>query len=201
VLERTTTAGVAGRSLVDLLFAIALMAIIASTAMASFAAGTTRLRSDAAARHVAQLLREARARAVRDAATVAVRVEGVGERSSLRAYRDGNGNGIRTTEIAAGTDPAAGAAWRMTDEFPGVTFRVPRDVPAIDDAGTIAAGSDPVRLGPADLVSFSPLGTSSSGTVYLAGRDGVPYGVRVLGATARIRILAFDAARDAWVER
>ena len=46
---------------------------------------------------------------------------------------------------------------------------------------------DALRIGGSELLSFSPTGTATSGTLYLAGRTGLQYAVRVLGATGRIR--------------
>jgi hypothetical protein len=48
------------------------------------------------------------------------------------------------------------------------------------------------------LFSFSPLGTSSSGTFYLTGKDGSRFAVRVLGATGRSRLLRYVPASDEW---
>ena len=49
-------------------------------------------------------------------------------------------------------------------------------------------------------MSFTPLGTASSGTLYLRGRDGSEYAVRVLGATGRTRVLRYEAITRTWVE-
>ena len=48
------------------------------------------------------------------------------------------------------------------------------------------------------LFSFTPLGTSSSGTFYLTGQDGSRFAVRVLGATGRARLLRYLPASDEW---
>ena len=50
------------------------------------------------------------------------------------------------------------------------------------------------------LFSFSPDGTATTGSVYLQSRDGSRFAVRVLGATARVRIERYVSARDTWVE-
>ena len=48
------------------------------------------------------------------------------------------------------------------------------------------------------LFSFTPLGTSSSGTFYLTARDGSRFAVRVLGATGRARLLHYVPASGEW---
>jgi hypothetical protein len=50
------------------------------------------------------------------------------------------------------------------------------------------------------LFSFTPTGTATSGSVYVNGRDGSRFAVRVLGVTARARVLRYIAARDIWIE-
>jgi hypothetical protein len=50
------------------------------------------------------------------------------------------------------------------------------------------------------LLSFTPTGTASSRTLYVRGRDGSQYAVRVLGATGRTRVLRYAPAIRAWVE-
>ena len=62
--------------------------------------------------------------------------------------------------------------------FTGVTFGIVEGVPDAD--GQPAAGSDGVRVGVSRLLTMNPDGTSSSGTVYVRGRDRSQYAVRVL---------------------
>ncbi len=48
------------------------------------------------------------------------------------------------------------------------------------------------------MVSFSPLGTATPGTFYLAG-EGLQGAVRVTGGTARVRLMVCRGRK--WVER
>jgi hypothetical protein len=48
-------------------------------------------------------------------------------------------------------------------------------------------GDDPIRFGRSDIVSFSPLGTATPGTFYLAGEE-IQGAVRV-SVGARVRLL------------
>ena len=57
---------------------------------------------------------------------------------------------------------------------------------------------DPIRFGSSDMLSFSPLGTATPGTFYLAG-DGAQAAVRV---SAEHRAGApLDLPRERWRER
>jgi hypothetical protein len=49
-------------------------------------------------------------------------------------------------------------------------------------------------------MSFTPSGTATSGTIYIRGRDGSQFAVRVLGATGRTRVLRYLPARKEWTD-
>jgi Tfp pilus assembly protein FimT len=165
--------GAAGVTLVELIFALALALVIASIAVPPVLAGVDRSRTRAAARFLAARMTLARAQAVARAATVALRFTADGQ--VLGTYVDGNGNGVRVRDIEAGRDPALEPPVRLGDLFPGVA------VAAVD-------------AGAAGILSFTAAGTSSSGTVYVRGRERMQSAVRVLGATGRVRVLRYDPA-------
>jgi hypothetical protein len=48
------------------------------------------------------------------------------------------------------------------------------------------------------MVTFTPLGTSSPGSVYIKGRRDAQYVVRVFGTTGKIRILRFNPRSGTW---
>ena len=73
--------------------------------------------------------------------------------------------------------------------FPGL--------PPVDPGGT-APGTDPIRLGAAYMASFSAVGTSSSGTVYIRSRRDAQYAVRIFGETGKTRMLKYDARTRLW---
>jgi hypothetical protein len=69
-----------------------------------------------------------------------------------------------------------------------------------DADGQPPGSSDGVRLGVSKILSMNPDGTSSSGTLYLHGRDHSQYAVRVLGTTGRVRVLRYDSVQGKWVD-
>ena len=109
---------------------------------------------------------------------------------AFRVHRDGNRNGVLTTDVRSGVDPPIDDRVRLYELFPGAAIGVTPSSPS----------SDPIRLGGGDILSFTPSGTASSGTIYISGRDGTQWAVRILGATARTRVLRYIPGRDAWVE-
>jgi Tfp pilus assembly protein FimT len=170
----------AGYTLAEALFVCVLVAIIGAMAVPISLAGVDRSRGWAGARYVAARLVRARALAVSRGAAVALHFEGDDSQTALSSFADGNRNGVSSREIAAGLDPRLDGPVRLSALFQGVVTDFAADAPR--------------------LFSFSPDGTSTTGTVYLASRDGTRFAVRVLGTTARVRIERYVATRNVWVE-
>lgn len=131
----------------------------------------------------------ARAHAVLRSSHVALRF--VEDRSgfTFQTFVDDNQNGVRSGDIAAAVDRALDRPTRLPDLFPGVDIAIRPEL-----------GPDPVRIGSSGLLSFTPLGTATPGTVYVRGRDGTQLAVRVLGATARARVLRYVPHTGEWIE-
>jgi hypothetical protein len=113
-----------------------------------------------------------------------------------RVLIDGNGNGVTSTDLAAGIDtPHSG--WTPVFREGAASLAVSREVPDADGSGTLSAGSAPLRFGVATRVSFTPRGTSTSGSIYVAGRGDRMYAIRLLGSTQRVRLLCLSSD-DTW---
>ena len=91
---------------------------------------------------------------------------------SFGVYVDGNGDGVRTPDITMSIDRPLGAVERLPDNFAGVDFGLLPGLPPVD-AGSPAPGTDPIKLGASNLLSYSATGTSSSGSLYIRGRQQV----------------------------
>jgi hypothetical protein len=102
---------------------------------------------------------------------------------------DGNGDGVRTVDIVQQIDRVIAPRVLLPDLFPGATIGLAPGTPA----------TSAVSLGGTRLLSFSPDGTATSGSVYVLGRDGTQWAVRVLGVTARARVLRFESSTNAWI--
>ncbi|MGQ0735077.1 MAG: GspH/FimT family pseudopilin [Acidobacteriota bacterium] len=189
-----------GTVAVDVLLASAIAATLLSLAVSAIHVSRDRRAARQAAQVVAGTLQRARLEALKRNTHVAIRF-GPADRQSFRAYLDGDGDGVLQRDIDAGVDPPSSAEVRMPHLIDGVAFRVLSDVPDLGGQGTIMAGTDPVRLGGSNLLSFSPLGGSTSGTLYLSSATGPQFCVRILGATGRIRVLWFDSWRRTWRDR
>lgn len=187
-----------GFTLVELLFTLAVASVLAGMSVPVSRAALDELQTAAAARHVAGLVLNARMDALKRARSVGFRFQPEGADYAFRTFVDGNGNGLRTTDIRSGTDAPIGATQRLGDNFAGVRFGLRAGLPDAD--GARATSTDGVRIGSARILATGPDGTATSGTLYVQGRR-AQYAVRVLGATARTRVLKFNAGTGTWSSR
>jgi len=178
--------------------ALATSVTMAALAVALVGSAIDEMRTASAARYVAGRIGSARIDAVRRARAVALRFEAVDGDYQYAPYEDGNGNGVRTTEVRAGIDRPLGPFERLGDKFPGVRFELAPDAPDAD--GDMSTGADGVRIGSAQLLTMSADGTATSGTLYVRGRKG-QYAIRVLGVTGRTRMLQYSAGNRTWLSR
>ena len=185
-----------GYSLVELVVVMGLVATVSAMAVPHSVAALDETRTAGAARYIAMRLQRARTEAIARSTNVGVKFTLVNGRYSYGVYVDGNGNGVRTAEIASGIDAELVAPERLADQFPSVDFGALPGLPAVDAGGT-PPGDDPVRLGASNLASFSAQATATSGSIYIRGQR-AQYVVRVYGDTARTRILRFDTRTRQW---
>jgi hypothetical protein len=189
-----------GYSVLELLICISLATLAVAAGTPTVLATREAVLSDGATDYVARTLHAARMEALKRRVSVAVRFEADGGDVVMATYVDGNGNGVRAADISSGDDPLVRPRWRLRDQFAGVGFGFEAGVPDVD-GGDTSSNPDPIRAGRSRMLSFSPTGTSSSGTVYLHGRGAHQLAVRVLGGTGRIRSYDFDFGSWKWVIR
>jgi Tfp pilus assembly protein FimT len=160
-------------------------------------------RDDARARsasdYLASLFHLARIEALKRHVNVALRFEADDSGVRYAMYADGNRNGVRSADIDGGIDRRIREGERVEQHCPGVTFAIDDHARSVD--GEAPGTVNPIQFGRSRMVSFSPLGTSSSGTIYLLGRGHRQFAVRVLGPTGRIRTLEYNFAANAWQPR
>ena len=189
-----------GYSLIEIVFVAGLSTTLAAMAVPQMLSGLDEYRAAGAARYIATRLQRTRTLAITRSAIVSMRFTSAGSSYSYAEYVDGNGNGVLAREILSGVDRAVGAPEQLSHQFTRVDFGTLPGLPPIDAGGT-APGSDPIRLGSANSASFSPLGSATPGTVYILGRGGAQYAVRIFGETGKTRLLKFDRQTRRWSSR
>lgn len=142
---------------------------------------------------------QARAYAISRNRNVGLKFRKNGDRYEWSLYADGNGNGVLTSEIASGVDRFLGLSlpWSRNDVFPAIMTgtRVP-------DPGSpgryLDRIDDPIRFNNSDICSFSPMGESTPGSVYLWDSHDRMAVLRVYGRTAKMRSLYYRRGERGW---
>jgi prepilin-type N-terminal cleavage/methylation domain-containing protein len=186
-----------GFSLLEVLVAISIMAIVAGAAIPLAHGSVDRSRTAAAAHYVAGRIALARFEAVKRSAFVAIRFVQTSEGYRLRAYVDGNANGVRSEDIASNIDRAITSEEKLDHHFQGVTFGIHPNVKPIDPGPPLDPG-DPIQIGASTLLSFSPNGSCTSGTLFIRGQRASQFAVRVLGVTGRSRVFEYEFENERW---
>jgi Tfp pilus assembly protein FimT len=180
---------------------LALVGLVAAVAVPALGDMRASALTAAGARHLAVTLHALRWKSVAQGRGHGLLFVEAGQGWVWYEVRDGNGNGLRTAEVRAGTDPTLAGPHRLEDVATGVSLGFPPGGPyprIPPGAGWISRRDDPVRIGNTDLLTFSPVGTASSGTLYVTdGRERL-YAVVLYGRTARIRVWRYSEARAQW---
>ena len=177
-----------GHSLAEVMLVLALFTTLAAVALPRIGMTVHEHRLRGAAFHLRGLLRQTRARAVAEARYVAVVFEEVEGDPVFLVYGDGNSNGIRRRDIQRGVEERLREPNRLSETFPGVRY------------GSLPIGADTpffpgLRIGRSKIVSFSPIGSSTTGTLFLSNQYGLVYAVVVFGSTGRVRIARYRGGR------
>jgi prepilin-type N-terminal cleavage/methylation domain-containing protein len=195
-MKNKTTPAAGGYSLLELLVALAIILVMGSVALPNIVGFRQESALVAAAQGFKAEFMRARSVAITRNTQTAIRFEKDSSGFTMYStYIDGNLNGVRSIEIAAGVDERIAGPFRLDAGQAGVEVGVLPDAPS-PDGGRL--GSEPIRFGSARMVSFSPIGTGTPGTFYLRSRGSMA-GVRVTGGSARVRIIILRGKR--WITR
>jgi Tfp pilus assembly protein FimT len=173
-----------GRGLLDLIVAVSLAVVLAAAAIPKAQSMVHESRLRGAAFYLRGLMRQVRANAAAKACYMGVVFDEVDGSPVFSIHADGNSNGIRRVDVDRGVDPMLRQPYRLSDTFPGVRY------------GSLPAGAtDPflrgLQIGRSHIVSFSPLGASTTGTLYLSNDYGLVYAVVLFGSTGRVRVARY----------
>lgn len=185
-----------GFTLIELLLAVTLSIVFLGIAIPIGGDALDDMRARGAARYLAGRIANCRLAAINRSTAIGLRFVAAAPDYQFGAFIDGNSNGVRTTDIQAGIDVAWGISRQLGSDFRGVHFGLElglRDVDGVSNTST-----DGVRIGTARILTVSPDGTATSGTLYVQGGR-AQYAVRVLGATGRTRVLKYERGSQSWV--
>ncbi len=113
---------------------------------------------------------------------------------------DGDGDGVRRSDISSGQDPVVGRVITFMaagGAGPGIL----RDEPVPDPSGRgYLEGDlgDPIRAGRGNIISFSSRGTATPSSVYFTDHVGRMMVLRIYGGTGRINRLSWRRGWARW---
>jgi prepilin-type N-terminal cleavage/methylation domain-containing protein len=177
-----------GHTLVEILVVIAIMLALAAVGTPMLKAYSEDAHLLGAGRQFRTAFRLARSAAARSNVQTAIRFEEEADGMYFSVYADTNYNGVLAAEIRRGVDRRLWGPHRLDAGAPGVRVGINPDTPAIPPDRGILDPSDPIRFGHSNMLSFSPLGTATPGTFYVAGQH-AQGAVRVTPGSARVRLL------------
>jgi type II secretory pathway pseudopilin PulG len=189
-----------GFTLAELVVSLSVLMLMTTLGVPLLMRASAGLRLQLAAAEVAGVLGRARMAAITQSAHVAVKFRTRPDgRVTFTLYRDMDGDGVRNRDIDRGIDEPLGRPRTLEHLGRGVGFGFPDEPGLVDPSGRrLTRLGDPIRFNRSDLASFGPLGTSTPGSLYLTdGRGGLRV-VRVLGRTAKIKILTWSSETRRW---
>ena len=189
-----------GFTLIDTVVTAGLCTVMGAMALPMIGRSMERERTIIGTQYLAGQMQRARMESLKRARAAAVRLELVDERCAVQVFVDGDGDGVLQRDIDAGIDPALTPMEFLDVHARHVTLRINQPVTDAGGSGSLAPGDDPLRIGASALLSFSPFGSATAGTVYVAAPRGPQMAIRVFGGTGRVRILTFDAQARQWYQ-
>ncbi|HEV8632212.1 MAG TPA: type II secretion system protein [Thermoanaerobaculia bacterium] len=190
-----------GFQLVEMVVALAVLAIGALLVVPPVLSLSAALRVDLAAHELAAALQEAKSLARRHSAMVAVKFYPGANRVAFACYRDGDGDGVLNSDIVRGVDPQVTPLRFLAHLGGRVGFGFPPGPPPRDPGDPsrrLGRLADPVRFNDSDLASFGSFGSATPGSLYVTdGRRELAV-VRVTGISGRVRILHWNPDADSW---
>jgi hypothetical protein len=186
-----------GHTLLELLVVVAILITLASVAIPWARAFSEDAYLLGAGREFKADFLLARSVATRSGVQTAIRFEEEDDGMYVSVYRDNNYNGVLSAEIESGVDTRLAGPRRLDAGAPGVRVGINPGVPKIPPARGKLDTEDPIQFGRSNMLSFSPIGTATPGTFYLAGPT-AQAAVRVTPGSARVRLMVY---RGSWKER
>jgi hypothetical protein len=116
-------------------------------------------------------------------------------------YGDGDGDGVLARDIDAGIDPELRRSVPLRRIGSSVRLGFPPGPPPRDPGSPrrrLGRLDDPIRFNRSDMVSFSPIGASTPGSLYFTdGRTRLAV-VRVYGRTGKVKVMVYDRRTEEW---
>lgn len=196
--------GESGVGLIDLLIALAVLALLLGLAAGGLGAGVRTRASEMAARHLALEIRRTSLAAVLDGADRGLIFPPLESGDEPLCWAvDGDGDGVRRQDIEDAIDPCS-PSFSLARETPQARIGRP-DWPRIRKLpparGWMGSEERSVRFGRSRILTLSAEGTATPGSVFITDGKESLCAVVVSGPSARVRIWCFHRPSEEWIAR
>jgi prepilin-type N-terminal cleavage/methylation domain-containing protein len=188
----------AGFSLIELLTVVSIIGIIALVSIPAFGSMRRQMAVRAASAELRTIFHLARSRAIARGRNCGLKFLQVDGEWKFALYDDGDRDGVRNDDINRGVDKLVRPPRSVFPQSRIVTIGL-LDVPIRDpDGDRMRIDASPVAFNRSAICSFSPVGEATPGTIYITDNGRNLWAVRVLGSTARVRMLRYDGGTQRW---
>jgi prepilin-type N-terminal cleavage/methylation domain-containing protein len=190
-----------GFSILELIAALAIIGILALCAAPAFATYRRRASMTAQVVELQGIFRSLRMRAIASNHCAGVKFTHVGNQWAYSLYEDGDGDGIRSDDIASGVDRRFAGPSMLTPQFNIASIALLPNAIRDPDGDPLSPAASAVQFNRSTICSFSPSGSATPGTVYITDGAGELLAVRVTGSNGRIRTLRYNTGSRRWERR
>jgi type II secretory pathway pseudopilin PulG len=180
----------------ELLILLAVIGLVVAIGLPNFQKMQRRIALRSAAGELRSVFHLVRMRAISRNTNTGLKFVVLAGQWHFAAYEDGDRDGVRNDDISKGIDRLIAPPRIVFSQSRLVTIGL-LDVPVKDPDGDPV--KSPVAFNNSAICSFSPMGESTPGTIYLTDNDGDLWCVRVYGASGKVRTLRYDRGTKKWL--
>ena len=185
-----------GYSLIEILTVVMIIGVVAVVVTPSFFMMRQRMGVRLAAAEMRSIFANTRMLAIARHKHVAVKFRRTATTWEYAVFEDGNGNGVRNADIAARTDRQI-QPYRVVLQGNRLSrIGLPlRAIPDPSGSGSVSPTASAVRFNSSTLCAFTPLGSATSGSIFLTDGKESAAALIVNGPSARIRVVVLEGTR------
>jgi prepilin-type N-terminal cleavage/methylation domain-containing protein len=190
-----------GFSILEVIVALAIIGALALCAAPAFATYRRRASMTSQVVELQGIFRSLRMRAIASNRHAGVKFVRVGNAWAYSLYEDGDGDGIRSDDIASGVDRRYAGPSVLAPQFHIASIALLPNAIRDPDGDLLASTASAVQFNRSTICSFGPTGSATPGTVYITDGAGELLAVRVTGASGLVRTLRYNSGRQRWEQR
>jgi prepilin-type N-terminal cleavage/methylation domain-containing protein len=190
-----------GFSILEMLVVLAIIGVLALCAAPAFATYRRRASMTSQVVELRGIFRSLRMRAVATNRNAGVKFVRVGNEWVYSLYEDGDGDGIRSDDIASGVDRRYAGPSMLAPQFHIASIALLPNTIRDPDGDPLMPTASAVQFNRSTICSFAPTGSATPGSVYITDGAGELLVVRVTGATGRVRELRYNTGSRRWEQQ